>query len=186
MIVATHLKGGRTAICRANVLSSLLALFMLCVSFGTCRAQEPPASDDAPPPLKQLSKDEKQLLVSETEVKARTSLALDLMNKRLENAETLNSKRQFEEMFKQLGGFSALMDDALKFLTNQDKGKARVLNNFKKLDIGLRAFMPRLETIRRDLPSPFEPYVRLLIKTISETREKALDPMFGNTVVPNH
>jgi hypothetical protein len=76
------------------------------------------------------------------------------------------------------------MDESLAFLTSQDKDRNKVLYNFKRLDIGLRAFMPRLETIRRDLPSRYDPYVKKLVKFISEAREKALEPMFGNTVVP--
>ena len=141
--------------------------------------------------MKQLSKDEKQKLADETDVKHHTTTALELMGHRLENAEQLNSTRHFDEMYKELGGFNALMDAALKFLTSQDKDrdKNKVLNNFKRLDIGLRAFLPRLEIIRRDLPPQYEPYVRSLIKFINEAREKALEPLFGNTVVsdkPSH
>src|SRR5262249_50542108 len=145
-----------------------------------------PEDDEAPPPIKQLSKDEKKSLTSETNAKGHTELSLELMNKRMSNAESLNANGHFDDMFKELGAFNALMDESLNFLVTQDKDKGKVLYNFKRLDIGLRAFMPRLETIRRDLPSKYDPYVKRLVKYISEAREKALEPMFGNTVVSDH
>lgn len=164
----------------------LIIFFLLGLSFS-CQAQDPTDDPDAaPPPLRILSKEEKQLLDAETEVKRHTSVALELMNKRLANAESLNSAGRFDEMYKELGGFHAVMDDALHFLTKQDSDSGRVLNNFKKLEIGLRTFQPRLETIRHDLSSRYEPYIRTLLKYIHEAREKAIEPMFGNTVVRDH
>ena len=142
--------------------------------------------DAAPPPIRVISKEEQQLLAAETAVKKHTSIALELMSKRLDNAESLNSAGRFDDMYSELGSFHALMDDALHFLIKQDTDSGRVLNNFKKLEIGLRAFQPRLETIRRDLSSRYEPYIRTLIKYIHEAREKAIEPMFGKTVVRDH
>jgi len=161
-------------------------LFLGCLVGFQCVSaySQQPEEDEAPPPIKQITKEEKKSLSDLTTAKAHTELSLDLMNKRIEKAELLNSKGQFEDMFKELGGFNALMDESLAFLTSQDKDRNKVLYNFKRLDIGLRAFMPRLETIRRDLPSRYDPYVKKLVKFISEAREKALEPMFGNTVVP--
>jgi len=167
----------------------MIALLFSIGFFHVCGSAQEPDDDEAPPPIKQLSKDEKKSLAAETNVKGHTELSLDLMNKRIQNAEALNSKGQFDEMFKELGSFNALMDESLNFLVTQDKDKGKVLYNFKRLDIGLRLFMPRLETIRRDLPSKYDPYVKRLVKFISEAREKALEPMFGNTVVsdrPDH
>ena len=161
------------------VLGCLIAL--MCAGANAQQSDD----DEAPPPIKQISKEEKKGLSEQTTAKAHTELSLDLMNKRIEKAELLNSKGQFEDMFKELGGFNALMDESLAFLASQDKDRNKVLYNFKRLDIGLRAFMPRLQTIRRDLPSKYDPYVKRLVKFISEAREKALEPMFGNSVVPD-
>jgi hypothetical protein len=164
-----------------------LTAVLIMSSVFTCRAQEPTDDPDAaPPPLRILTKEEKQLLDAETEVKRHTSVALELMNKRITNAESLNTAGRLDEMYKELGSFHALMDEALHFLTKQDTDSGRVLNNFKKLEIGLRAFQPRLETIRRDLSSRYEPYIRTLLKYIHDAREKAIEPMFGNTVVRDH
>jgi len=177
----------KQAVVRRTVSLIAALAFSFCVFSVSSLAQEP--DDDAPPPLKQLSKDEKQKLESETDVKGHTLASLDLMNRRVMNAETLNSSHQYDEMYKELGGFNALMDAALKFLTHQDKDSGKVLNSFKRLDLGLRTFLPRLEIIRRDLPPQYEPYVKTLMKFINEAREKSLAPLFGNTVLrekPKH
>ncbi|MEP7075986.1 MAG: hypothetical protein ABI878_09255 [Acidobacteriota bacterium] len=172
----------RTA--RIRVVSIVLGVSFLLVLVGNSRAQEPLSDPDAaPPPIKVLSKEEKQALDAETEVRKHTSVALELMNKRLSNAEAFNSAERFEDMYKELGSFHALMDNALEFLTKKDTDSSKVLNNFKKLEIGLRTFQPRLETIRRDLSLRYEPYIRTLIRYIHEAREKAIAPMFGDTVV---
>lgn len=177
--------GTMSKFARRLAMGLLTLMFLVLSLVCTERAQEPDDPDAAPPPLRILSKEEKQLLDSETEIKRHTSTALELMNKRIENAEHFSSAGNFDAMYKELGSFHGLMDDALHFLTKQDSDRGRVLNNFKKLEIGLRAFQPRLEVIRRDLSSKYEPYLRTLIKYIHEAREKAIEPMFGNTVVPD-
>ena len=139
--------------------------------------------DAAPPPLKMIPRDTKVLLTAERQPKSRTNLALELMNTSLVRAEELDSKDQFVDMYRELGTFHAIMDDTLNFLYGRtDDG---VLKNFKKFEMGLRSFAPRLEVMRRDLPVQYEPYVKSLIKYVRDTREKAIEPFYGNTVVPN-
>lgn len=169
---------------KIRILSIIFGIGFLLVLGIDAKAQEPLSDPDAaPPPIKVLSKEEKQALDAETEVRKHTSVALELMSKRLSNAEAFNSAERFEDMYKELGSFHALMDNALEFLTKKDTDSAKVLNNFKKLEIGLRTFQPRLETIRRDLSLRYEPYIRTLIRYIHEAREKAIAPMFGDTVI---
>jgi hypothetical protein len=145
--------------------------------------QEMP-KDAEPPPLKVISQDEREKLSRETNVRNRTRLSLDLMNVRLKNAEELHSKNQYQEMFKEMGKFHALVDNALWFLKQNNTRNSAVLNNFKRLEIGLRTFLPRLELIRRSLPMNYEYYVRTLIVSVRDARSKAVDPLFGNTVLP--
>lgn len=167
---------------RCFELCFVLFLFSVCFSLGAA-AQEIP--DDAePPPLKVISKEEREKLFSETKLKDRTKLSLELMDVRLQKAEQLLSEKKYAEMFKELGRFHALVDNGLAFLSRNNTGRGKVLDSFKRLDIGLRAFLPRLELIRRDLPSNFEFYVRTLIKNVREARSNAVDPLFGNTVLP--
>jgi hypothetical protein len=105
------------------------------------------------------------------------------MEIRLKKAEELNAQGKYSEMFQELGDFHALVDKTLEYLDQNDTGKGKVLNNFKRVEMNLREFLPRLELIRRDLPAKYEFYVRSLAKYVREARSKAIDPLFGNTVI---
>ncbi|MEJ7847111.1 MAG: hypothetical protein WKF92_03365 [Pyrinomonadaceae bacterium] len=163
-----------------------ILLLLSAFSFSPAFAQYEPPDDMAPPPVKNVSQAERSQLEAETEVKKRTKLALELMDLRLKKAEELNSRQEFTQMFLELGGFHGLVDNTLVFLTQvsrSDSGK--VLNNFKRLEIGLRTFIPRMEIIRRELPARYEFYVRILTRYLRDARSKAIEPLFGDTVVPN-
>jgi hypothetical protein len=143
------------------------------------------AQDDdlAPPPLRTVTKEERISLEAQSDVKARTKLALDYMTDHIAAAEALNEKHDFDAMFRELGGFQGLLDNTLIYLTAGDKNSHKVLDNLKRFEIGLREFMPRLETIHRELPFRYEDYVRRLIAFVRNARTKALDPLFSDTVV---
>jgi hypothetical protein len=164
----------------------LFLLLSAYCSLLSVSAQENEQKDTAPPPLKILSKEETRQLSAEHDIKKRTKLALDLMEIRLKKAEDLNSQQRFSEMFDELGAFHALVDRSLEFLTRNDNGEGKVLNNFKRLEMSLRAFLPRLEIIRRDLPEKYEFYVRELGKSIRTARSRAIDPLFSETVVKDN
>lgn len=138
----------------------------------------------APPPLRLISQEEKSRLAAESDVKRRTKLGLELMESRLKQAESFDADDDHDQMFVQLGAFHGLMDSMLEFLNNSDKDSGKVLNNFKRFEIGLRGFTPRLELIRRDLPIKYEQYVRILIKNLRNARAKAIEPLFDDTIVP--
>ena len=162
-----------------------VVLFLLLAahcSLLTALAQEG-QKEDAPPPLKVISKEEKKQLETETDITKRTKLALLLMDTRLKAAENFFSKQQYREMFDELGGFHALVDKTLDFLNRNDNGRGKVLGNFKRLEMSLRTFLPRIEIMRRELPAEYEFYVRNLARNIRATRAKAVEPFFGETVI---
>ena len=138
----------------------------------------------APPPLKILSQEEKSKLTAETEVKRRTKLALELMEARLKRAEVHDSGENYDAMFVELGGFHGLMDNMLEFLDRSDRDSKRVLNNFKRFEIGLRRFTVRLEMIRHELPLRYDQYVRNLVRNLRAGRARAIEPLFDDTVLP--
>jgi hypothetical protein len=149
------------------------------------QAQQPDDTlEGYPPPLKIIPKEEKNLLNAETDPKRHTGLALQLSEAHLEKAEELNGKSDFVHMYSELGAFNAVIDEVLQFIERHDDGGGKILNSSKKLEIGLRSYAPRLETIRRDLPVGYEPYVKSLIKTVRNARSKAVEPFFGTSVVP--
>lgn len=130
-----------------------------------------------------MSKTEKSQLSAETEPKGRVNLALELMDARLKSAEKDRTNENYSVMYAELGGFNAIMDNTLEFLLHTKGNEGKRLNSLKKLDIGLREFVPRIEGIRRDSPLNFDPYLKKLLGYISDAREKAIAPFFSNTVV---
>jgi len=155
-----------------------LLVLALLVNAAPIAGQDDPNAP-APPPLKLVSKDEKTRLTRETNVKARTTLALALMDARLAAAEKSAGSENFDAMFTEFGGFQGILDNMMDFLLMSDTDSGKVLNNFKRFEIGLRGFVPRIEVVRRDLPIRYEPYVKGVIKYIRDARSKALEPLFG-------
>jgi|CXWL01.1.fsa_nt_gi hypothetical protein len=160
------------------------ALFFFILHFAFCISGFAQDDEVAPPPLKVFSKEERSRLDAKSDLKDRTKLALELMDLRLDAAEKFAAGQEFEPMFRELGSFHALMDESLEFLGHRDTGSnGKVLDNFKRLEIGLRGFSPRIETIRRELPIRYDDYVRKLMKYVRDARTRAVDPLFGETVI---
>lgn len=165
----------------------LIFVFLWFVALGVTASGQTDLdySDAAPPPVRAMSKGEHEQLAAQHGVKDRTRLALELMSVRLTRAEEFNSKGEFSEMYNELGGFHALMVDTLEFLYDRSRSRDSVLNNFKRFEIGLRGFAPRLGVIRREIPTEYDPYLRSLIRYLRDARTKAVEPLFADTVVPN-
>lgn len=174
----------RTRFRRRKPILFCLLFFTFCLGGAApAAAQDETPLDAAPPPVKYLSKDEKLVLDNETDLKKRTKLAIDLMALRLKKAEELNAQESFNAMFTELGGFHALMDLTLIYVKQNNAGNGKSFESFKRLEMALRNFTPRIETIRRELPDNYEHYVRRLLRNVRETRAKAVEPLFGETVL---
>lgn len=179
-------KGKRQKVNRRSLNASQLSLRLLLfflfpfVFFLSPAAAQPETLDSVPPPARILPKESKDKLLAETDEKKRVEYALALMDGFLRASENGITNETWESAFRELGSFHFVMDNTLDFLLRRDTGNGKIRNAFKKYEIGLRAFAPRLELIRRDLPSRFEPYVFRLIKNVRETRTKAIEPLFGS------
>lgn len=141
--------------------------------------------DSVPPPPKVIDKAEKEKLEAVTDEKDRTILALSLMDEHLKQAEKYFAAEDLTNLYVELGAFHYHMDNALDFLLRRNTGSSKMRNNLKRYEIGLRGFTPRLELIRREVQPRYEPYIFGLLKQLRDARSKAIDPQFGNTVVPN-
>ena len=161
---------------------AFVAVVVFTVSSPFVKAQSDP-DESAPPPVRAISRDEGIALKRETDVKSRTLVALDLMNARISAAEKAAALQEFEQMYTELGGFLGVIDNTIEFLSNSDSNNSKVLGNFKRFEIGLRGFVPRIELIRRELPLRYEPFVKSTIKYIRDARSRALEPLFGDKVV---
>lgn len=170
----------------AQYLIVLVTVFSLHHLLVTSVAAQDDPTVNAPPPIKLISKAELvQLDTKEKNLKDRTKLTLKLMDARLLAAEKFAEAKNFDSMYDELGAFHGLIDNGLDYLNEHDTGKSsKVLDNFKRLEIGLRGFAPRIEVIRRDLPLRYDDYVLRLSKYVRDARTKATEPLFGNTVVP--
>ena len=168
----------------ASLLVFAIAIFLLAFPCAAQTTLDTDGSDAVPPPIKTLPKDEKNQLNAETDPKDHTKLALELSEGHLAKAEELSDKNDFDSMLKELGSFNAVIDEAVSFIAKNSTGGGKILSSSKKLEIGLRSYSPRLEVIRRDVPSGYEHYLRGLIKTVRNARSKAIEPFFGTTVLP--
>lgn len=174
---------GRSA--PGRMVTWVLALSGFLLFSAAAAWSQPPEdlSQTAPPPAKTLSKEEKDLLNSQADLKKYTKIALELMEIRMKKAEEADNRDDFEGMFVELGAFHALMDHSLDFLLKKHNDGKKAFNDFKRYELGIRGFSPRMELLRRDLPIKYEYYVRVLMKYLREARSKAIDPMFGDSVV---
>ena len=145
-------------------------------------AQDDPR-DQAPPPVTVISKEELTRLATKTDIEGRTKLSIELMNARLLAAEKRGAAEDFDGVFSEFGVFIALMDDAFLFLKKRNNGGGKVLDNFKRIEINLRAMTPRIEVVRRELPPRYDDFVRKLSAYVREARAKATETLLGDTVI---
>lgn len=175
-----------------GMLSRYLVLLAFTICLAAAVSAQPPTQDGeddfdpdaAPPPVRAMNHSERTQLDSQQGLKERTKLALALMSSRLSKAEELNAKSEFAAMYNELGGFHALMDDTLDYLESAPR-RDKTLDNLKRYEMGLRGFAPRLALIRREAPQEYDHYVRVLLRYLRDARSKAIEPLFGNSVVPN-
>ena len=159
--------------------------FCLCLPVFAQQKEDDPPANVAVPPTKFLSQDEKKLLEAEKDTKKRTKLSLEFMEARIIKSEKLLVEDNFKDSLNELGGFHAVLDNALSYLVKHNDGSNKVDNNFKNFEIYLRKQVPRLETIRREMPIKYGYYVGKLMRAVREARAKAVEPLFDDTVVPN-
>ena len=167
------------------VLDGLYLLVVLCViCVPVLRAQEKRNPQmPAPPPLKLIPRDEREQLNETKDAKDRLRKTIEFAQIHLQHAEELTSQQKYETVLIELGGYLALIDDALKFLDqmNHDRGKTRDL--YKRLELSLRADGPRLTAMRRVTPLEFAIRVKEIEDFAREGRTEALNSFYGHTVV---
>lgn len=175
-----------------NLRSKLLAFhflpFVFCLlfisPFLTLAQEGEPPEDVAPPPFKFLSKVEKTSLESQNNnIKKRTKLSLELMDARMLKAEKSQVENNYSSSLEELAGFHAILDNTLDYLIKTNAGKND--RSFINFEIYLRKQVPRLESIRREMPVRYGYYVGKLMIAVREARAKAVEPIFRDSVIPN-
>ena len=162
----------------------LLILVLGAVCMNVC-AQEKPAPTQLPaaPPLKVLSKEERTQLQGARDEKARIRRTLEFSALRLQRAQELATKQKYDSALSELGGYLALLDDALDFLSklNHESKKARDL--YKQIELALREDAPRLTVMRRDTPLEYAVRIKEVEERAREGRTEALNAFYGQTVM---
>ena len=161
---------------------TILLLVSHCLLFAA-NAQDDKPADLVPPPLSIVSKDEKSQLDAQKDARKRIDLSINLMSARLTKAAEFSANNQYKESLDELGGFQAILRNAFNFLKENDNGNRKMLNNYKRFEINLRQFMPRLELVRREMPIRYGYHVRNLMRYVRDARADAVEPLFGDSVL---
>ncbi len=170
---------------RGHLFGLLLILCLLpTVSIVAQDVEEGLPEGVVPPPLNVISKQERTELDTEKNLSDRTKLALEFMESRFAKSEESAGKEDFQEALNQLGRFQALIKDTLWFLQKNERDK-RSFKNFKRLEMNLRAYLPRLELLHRSMPYKYGYHFREMIRFVREARTDALEPLFADTVIPD-
>jgi len=163
---------------------TVLIIFLALVSAAAIHAQDPPAPDQgAPPPLKVISRQERNQLDTTKDEKARVKLTIELAENHLTNVETKTSQQMFDVAAAEAGMYWALVDDALKFMKtiSRDNNKKRDL--YKRLELSLRAHGTRLSTVRRGTPNEYAVWIKEIEDFARRGRTEALNSFYGQTVL---
>lgn len=135
-----------------------------------------------PAPIRFVPADQQTRLMGETDVKKRLRLTLELVEARLAKAEALTAQEDFTAAALELGNYQGLVHESIVFLQTQpNNGKTR--DQFKNLEIALRAHCARLEGIRRNTPLGYGNDVKDVIRFTEDSRDLSLSCFFGETVL---
>ncbi len=175
----THQRGG--------VQSFILLLATLCLLLATvtaARAQElSSAPQTAPPPMKFVSRDERNQLAATRDRHVRTRTSLEFAESHLHRAEELSIAHQYDTAAEELGNYQGVIEEALRFLDDNGKNSGKARDLYKKIELTLRAQAPRIETIRRTTPYEYAVNVKGVVKFTREARTIALNAFYGDTVM---
>jgi hypothetical protein len=185
------LSDGRHLAAARNATLALAALAFVALAFGDATAQTESAtqrSDEqvaGAPPMRYVPDDVRRQLDAEShDVKARTRLSLQLADERLARASAAADADRFEEATAQLGIYEAIVADSIQFVQASGRTGNKLRDTFKRIELALRAHVPRLETLRRGLPAAHAVYAKETIEFVRTERDQALNAFYDDTVIP--
>jgi hypothetical protein len=166
-------------------LTSLSCGILLCAVSGSALAQEQPRSPQmpAPPPMRSVSRAERDQLDGSRDPKSRVRTTIDLAVEHLARAESLTLEKEFAHASEELGGYLGLIDDAVKFIGGLVRDKSSTRDLYRHLDIALRNHIPRIAVMRRSTPVEYALNLKAAEEFARSTRADALDSFYGHTVL---
>ena len=168
----------------------LAALAFVALAFGDAAAQTDAAAQradepSAAPPLRYVPDDVRRQLDAEArDVKARIKLGLQLAEDRLARASVASDADRFEECTNELGVYEAIVADTIRYVQTSGRTGNKLRDTFKRIELTLRAHVPRIETLRRGLPEAHAVYAKATIEFVRVQRDQALSSFYDDTVIP--
>jgi len=173
---------GSAALPVSTVVISIACLFV-CGSTTAQWVKPHSPQMSAPPPMKFVSRDEREQLNGAADPKAHTRIAIDLASEHLSHAEQFTSQKEYDAAAEEIGRYLGLIDDTLRFLSTMNSDKAKTRDLYRHLDIALRGQMPRLTVMRRTTPVEYAINIKAAEDFVRNARSDALDSFYGHTVI---
>jgi hypothetical protein len=164
--------------------ATALVLSFVCMPAVLAQNPQPqPTPLTAPPPLKLITKEERQQLDQTKDMKQRLRLTMELASAHLTRAEQFTNQTSYDAASAEVGMYHALIENVLEVLgaLKRDSDKARDL--YKRLEMGLRIDGPRLTAMRRITPLEFAVWIKKVEDFARAARTEALNSFYGHTVV---
>ncbi len=162
----------------------LVCGILLCTAPACATAQQLRAAQmPAPPPMRVVSRLERDQLNSARDPKARVRTTIDLAADHLTRAESFTSERRFVPASEELGGYLGLIDNAVRYIGGLIREKASTRDLYRHLDIALRAHIPRIAVMRRSTPAEYAGNLKAVEEYARETRADVLEAFYGHTVL---
>ena len=164
--------------------TSLSCGVLLCFASGAALAQQPRSPQmPAPPPMRFVTRAEREQLNAARDPKARVRTTIDLAGDHLTHAEYYTSEKKFVQASEELGGYLGLIDDAVGFIGDQARDKSSTRDLYRHLDIALRAHIPRIAVMRRSTPAEYAGNLKAVEEYARDTRADVLESFYGHTVL---
>jgi len=167
----------------AQISSFLLITFAPLILFTSVEAQPATPQMPSPPPMRFVLSEDRNQLAPIKDPKQRIRLTIELAEARLTRMEELTSQKSFPEASEVLGNYLGLIEDAMHFLGSMTQDKNGTRDLYRRLDIALRAQIPRLAVMRRDTPADYSIHLKTAEEFVRSTRSDALDSFYGHTVL---
>jgi hypothetical protein len=137
----------------------------------------------APPPMRAVTPEERIQLNAQRDPKARLRTSMEFAESRLTRTEQFTADRKFDQASEELGGFLGVLDNTRAFLGSMDHDKGSTRDLYKRLEIILRAQIPRLAVMRRSTPAQYAGNLKDAEEYLREARSEALDSFYGHSVL---
>ncbi|PYS79469.1 MAG: hypothetical protein DMF70_12975 [Acidobacteria bacterium] len=137
----------------------------------------------APPPMRFVSRAEREQLNAARDPKARVRATIELAGDHLTHAEHYTSEKKFVQASEELGGYLGLIDNAVGFIGDQVRDKGSTRDLYRHLDIALRAQIPRIAVMRRSTPAEYAVNLKAVEEYARDTRADVLEAFYGHTVL---